>query len=380
MTYLKTEQLSVGYQHKVLIRDIAISVAKGELVTLIGPNGAGKSTILKSIIRQLLPIRGVVRLDGMDVSTLSPGELARRMSVLMTGPVDAERMTGWDVAAMGRYPYTGRLGILSAEDRGKVEEALALVHAADLAKQAYGTLSDGQRQRILLARAICQEPEILVLDEPTSYLDVHHKLEFLTLLRRLLREKQVAAILSLHELELAQKVSDRIVCVKGEELYAVGTPEEIFRSKIICPLYDIPKEHYIESYGTFELAADSSVQHADGADGGGDGGANSAPRVFLICGGGTGAPVMRRLAREGTPFAVGILPKNDLDYPVACALACKVFAAPAYEPAPEDAFCRAMQTMRQCGRVICTLTSFGSFNQQNEALFRQAEALAPVHV
>ena len=224
--YIYTEKLAVGYGKTPLIENIALRVRRGQIVTLIGPNGAGKSTILKSIIRQLRILGGTVILDGASLEKMTERELARKMSVMMTERIRPDLMTCRDVVSAGRYPYTGRLGILSPEDEKKVDEALALVHAGELAGRLFSEISDGQRQRILLARAICQEPEVIVLDEPTSFLDVRHKLELLAILKELVRERQVAVLMSLHELELAQKISDYIVCVREQAIGRCGTPEE----------------------------------------------------------------------------------------------------------------------------------------------------------
>ena len=149
---LRTENLAVGYSGRVLIGDIALSLHQGQIMTLIGPNGAGKSTILKSVIRQLALVGGAVYLNGRDMAPMPEREVARRLSVLMTGHIHPELMTCFDVAATGRYPYTGRLGILSREDREKVSQCLELVHAFELAEQDFSRISDGQRQRVLLAR------------------------------------------------------------------------------------------------------------------------------------------------------------------------------------------------------------------------------------
>ena len=209
----RISDLSAGYDKKVVVEGVDLEVRAGDVVALIGPNGSGKSTILKSLIRQLALIGGTVYLDGKSLQTLPERDLARTMSVLLTEHVRPELMTCWDVAAAGRYPYTGRLGLLSDEDRAKVDEALALVGADELAGRDFSCISDGQRQRVLLARAICQEPEVIVLDEPPSFLGLRYELELLTVLKQLVREKQVAVILSLHEIDLAQKLSDRLICV-----------------------------------------------------------------------------------------------------------------------------------------------------------------------
>jgi len=203
--YITTEKMSVGYDGKPLIEEVEIMLRKGEILTLLGPNGAGKSTILKSIARQLSLIAGTVRLDGEDMRTLTGAELSKKMAVVMTKRLRGELMTCEDVVATGRYPYTGRFGVLRAEDHAAVQNAMELVQVAEIGDSLFDRISDGQRQRVMLARAICQEPEILILDEPTSYLDVRHKLEFLSILQKLCRERQLTVILSLHELELAEK-------------------------------------------------------------------------------------------------------------------------------------------------------------------------------
>ena len=152
--YFQTQNLTVGYDGKPLIRDITINVEKGEIVTLIGPNGAGKSTILKSITRQLKTISGAVTIDNQGLNDYSYKELSTKMAVVLTERMKPELMTCRDIVATGRYPYTGRLGILTKVDEEKVTEAMERVHALDLAERDFTAISDGQRQRILLARAI----------------------------------------------------------------------------------------------------------------------------------------------------------------------------------------------------------------------------------
>ena len=163
-TYFRLDKLSVGYNGKALIRDIEIGITKGEIITLIGPNGSGKSTILKSITRQLQTIKGRVVFDGRDIRKYSFRDLSSKMAVVLTERMKPELMTCHDIVATGRYPYTGRLGILTEEDERKVEEAMAAVHASDIGGRDFNAISDGQRQRVLLARAICQEPDIIILD------------------------------------------------------------------------------------------------------------------------------------------------------------------------------------------------------------------------
>ena len=158
--YFSASQMTVGYEGKPLIKDITLNVKKGEILTLIGPNGAGKSTILKSIIGQLSLIAGTVLLDGESIERMEAAELAKKMSVVLTEQVRTELMTCEDVVETGRYPYTGRLGVLSEKDHAVVREAMELTRTTALAKKDFHSVSDGERQRVMLARAIAQEPEI----------------------------------------------------------------------------------------------------------------------------------------------------------------------------------------------------------------------------
>ena len=219
---LHTEQLSVGYHGKKLIENIEIYLKKGEIVTLIGPNGAGKSTILKTITKQLQEISGSVYVENTALKGMPEKELAKKMSIVFTERITPELMTVRDVVAMGRYPYTGGLGILTPEDEAIVQQCMEQIRIADLKDRDFMSLSDGQKQRVLLAKALCQKPEILILDEPTSYLDVKYKLEFLSMLQEMTQQNKIGVLMSLHELDLAERVSDKIVCVKGDKIAHFG--------------------------------------------------------------------------------------------------------------------------------------------------------------
>lgn len=346
--YLQTEDLSVGYQGAALIEHIALSLRRGEIMTLIGPNGSGKSTILRSIIRQLRLIGGTVYLDGRSMAGMTDIEVAKRLSVLMTDRVRPELMRCEDVVATGRYPYTGRLGILSAADWEKVHESMELVHAAELAGQDFSCISDGQRQRVLLARAVCQEPEVIVLDEPTSFLDIRHKLELLAILKDMVRRKNLAVLMSLHELDLAQKASDYVVCVHGNRIGPCGPPEEIFTSESIAELFGAARGRYNAGFGSVELERITGT-----------------PEVFVIGGGGSGIPVYRRLQRRGIPFAAGVLHRNDLDFPVAEALAAELAVEDAFCPISDRTLEQAGKLMAVCGRVLCPLEQTGPMNERN---------------
>lgn len=356
--FFHTDQLTVGYDGKPLIREINIQLKKGEILTLIGPNGAGKSTILKSITRQLATISGTVYLDKQLMSQMSNKEVSQKLAVVLTERMRPELMTCEDIVATGRYPYTGTLGILSAEDKVKVKEAMETVHAWDLKDRDFTAISDGQRQRILLARAICQEPEIIVLDEPTSFLDIRHKLELLTILKQMVLDNQLTVIMSLHELDLAQKVSDKVICVHGEHIEKYGAPEEIFTSDYIRNLYGITQGSYNAAFGCVEMEPPKGT-----------------PQIFVIGGNGSGIPIYRKLQRQGIPFAAGVLHTNDVDYQVASALVAQVVAEKPFECISQKNYENAAELMKQCQKVICPLKEFGTMNAANKELLNLARKL-----
>ncbi len=355
---LRTEGLSAGYGKKIIVKDITIDAQRGRILTLIGPNGAGKSTVLKTICRQLEPLGGAVYIAGRELGSFSGSQLARQVSVLLTGRIKTEYMRCIDVVEMGRYPYTGRLGLLSAEDHEFVSQAMELVGVTELADCDFERISDGQRQRVLLAAAICRRPDVLILDEPTTFLDVRAKLELMDLLKKLASEQNIAVILSLHELELAQRVSDMILCIKDSAADRIGTPEEIFSGGYIGELYGVPEGSFCEAYGSPEL-----------------GRIKGEPKIFVIGGAGSGIAVYRRLRRIGVPFAAGVIHENDIEYPAVKALAAQVITEKPFEEVTQENIERASELMKKCGRAVCTVRTFGAMNEGCRRLAEEAEAL-----
>ncbi|MDD5864419.1 MAG: ABC transporter ATP-binding protein [Firmicutes bacterium] len=349
--FFETDHLAVGYHGQVLIHDICLSLEKGKILTLIGPNGAGKSTILKSITRQMAALRGTVTVGGQELSHWPAREMAKSVAVMLTDRVRPELMTCAEVVAAGRYPYTNRMGHLTPEDKRIVREAMERVHALELANREFSTLSDGQRQRILLARAICQEPEVIVLDEPTAYLDIRYKIELLDILRSMARQQGTTVILSLHEIDLAMKVSDFLLCVKGETIDAFGPPEQIVREHVIERLYDMEAGAYNLLFGSVELAKPKGT-----------------PEVFVVAGAGYGAPFFRQLQKRQIPFAAGILFENDVDTQIARGLSDHVITVPAFSEMTQEAYDAAASILRSCRQVIDAGAPAGSLNRRNAQL------------
>lgn len=278
------------------------------------------------------------------------------MSVMLTERIKPELMTCRDIVAAGRYPYTGRLGVLSPEDEKIVNESMSAVHVLELGSQNFDAISDGQRQRVLLARALCQEPDVLVLDEPTSFLDIRHKLELLSTLRSLAKEKQITVIMSLHEIDLAEKISDKVLCIKGETISHYGTPDEIFREDLIQELYEIDNGSFDPLFGSIELPRPTGK-----------------PEFFVLSACGAGIPVYRSLQKQNIPFAAGILYTNDIDYRLARLLASEVVSEEPFCPIRDETYSQAIRLIKQCRGIILTETPVGVCNSRMKDLIREAE-------
>lgn len=355
---VETKRLAVGYGRKPLITGIDLGVEKGKIVTLIGPNGAGKSTILKTITRHLEKIAGVIMIDRRSIEKWKNKQLAQRMSVVLTERVTPELMTCHEVVAMGRYPYTNAFGRLTPRDEAIVMDSLRLVHAEDLTDRLFTQISDGQRQRVMLARALCQQPEVLVLDEPTSYLDIRYKIELLDILRTLASRNQVAVLLSLHEIDLAAKISDWLICVRGDQIELSGSPEEVFTDERMRTLYSLQADRYNTLFGSVELAPPQGE-----------------PCAFIMAGNGMGISLFRLMQKHGLAFSTGILFENDTDYQVAKALTRHMVTAPPFSALHEAHIVKAKRFIDQAPIFVHAGTPIREQNMRCAELQTYAESL-----
>jgi cobalamin transport system ATP-binding protein len=232
---LSTHDLSIGYAAprrapKVILDHINVSLKAGELVCLIGPNGAGKSTLMRTLAGMQAPLSGSITLLGDDLRRLNPLDLAKRLSIVLTERVDVGLLSAYALVALGRYPYTGWMGDLTPDDEAAVRWAIEAVGAVELAGRNVQELSDGERQKIMIARALAQEPAVMLLDEPTAYLDLPRRAEILAMLRKLARDTGRAILLSTHDLDLALRNADCIWLLPTGGPLHVGAPEDLVLS------------------------------------------------------------------------------------------------------------------------------------------------------
>ena len=222
--------LSVGYgrrRRNVVLSGVELEARPGELIALLGRNGAGKSTLLRTLAGLQRPLAGCVELDGLPLSRRGPGGIARRLAVVLTDPVDAAQLTALDVVGLGRAPHAGFTGRLSSGDAAIVRRALQQAGAAPLAGRQVASLSDGERQRVMIARALAQEPAVMLLDEPTAFLDLLARAETAALLRRLAHDGGLATVIATHDFETALRHCDRLWMLGRDGSLAVGAPEDL---------------------------------------------------------------------------------------------------------------------------------------------------------
>lgn len=230
MSILRADHLAIGYKARpnvVVAHDLTLALKSGELVCLLGPNGAGKSTLMRTLAGMQAPLDGHVILLGDPISTLKPSELARRLSIVLTGRVSTGLLTGYGLVALGRHPYSSWTGRLSRHDEAVIRWAVNAVGAEELAPRRVLELSDGERQKLMIARALAQEPDVILLDEPTAFLDLPRRVEMMRLLRHLAEETGRAILVSTHDLDLALRSAHKLWLMPRGGHLEVGTPEDL---------------------------------------------------------------------------------------------------------------------------------------------------------
>ncbi|MDR2444280.1 MAG: ABC transporter ATP-binding protein [Deltaproteobacteria bacterium] len=305
---LEVKDLTVGYKKPVL-SNLSFKVIKGMFVSLLGPNGGGKTTLLRTISRHIEPISGKIFLKGQPISSFKPLDFARVVSVVLTDRAIPPLLSVLEFTALGRYPHLSLMGRMTDQDYRAVEAALAAVKAVHLADCFIDQLSDGELQKAILARALAQEPELMILDEPTSHLDLKHRVEVMGILRSLCSAKGLTVIAALHDVDVAAKISDQVLTVRAGQMTASGRPEEILSSQAVKDLYDFDQAGFSRLLGGVEV-------RGDGLSG----------RAFVVSGRDRTAMALRLLSKRGYALAAAVPDDSDLDAHVAKALGGLVFS------------------------------------------------------
>ncbi len=355
MTFFLTKDLKVGYQQRIVVDGINIDLSRGEILCLLGPNGCGKSTILKTIIDHIKRLDGSITVLGKDLNVLSNKDRAKEMSIVLTEKISPEMMTAEEVVATGRYPYTNHFGKLTDEDWKIINESIEIVDGQSLRHKEFKALSDGEKQRVMIARAICQESDIMVLDEPTSFLDIRFKIDLLNILGKLSLDKNKTIIMSLHEIDLVPKIADKVLLIKNGKIYKYGTPEDVITDEAVNEVYDLNSGSFNTIIGNIELPR-----------------VIESPKVFVVGGGGKATKIYRALNKKGIGFYSGILFKNDIDYNASKTLAYKTIVEDCFVDIKPKKIDEAKEYIKDCHAVIDSGVSLVGINKGNYDLLRFA--------
>lgn len=236
---LSAENVAVGYPERKVIEALSLSIETGKVTALVGPNGSGKSTLLKALARLLPVTAGAVYLDGKAITKLPSTQIARELAILPQGPSAPRGLTVAELVEQGRFPHVGALRMMRTQDHQAIHQALALTNMTAFAHRSLDALSGGERQRAWIALTLAQDTPLLLLDEPTTFLDIGHQLEVLDLVRRLNRERTMTIVLVLHDLNLAARYADRMVVLQQGAIVADGQPVDVLTPELLGDVFNV---------------------------------------------------------------------------------------------------------------------------------------------
>ncbi|MDR1657304.1 MAG: ABC transporter ATP-binding protein [Deltaproteobacteria bacterium] len=338
---LQAEKLTVGYG-KPILSELNFKIPSGVFVSLLGPNGVGKTTLLRTLSRHLKPKAGLIRLKGRPLDSFRASDLAKVLSVVLTDRAAPPLLSVLEFAALGRHPHLSLMGKMGEADLKAVEEALNSVKATHLAGSFVDQLSDGERQKAVLARALAQEPELMILDEPTAHLDLKHRVEVMGLLRSLCASRRLTVLAAIHDVDLAAKVSDLVLMVRDGRLIAEGRPEDVLSSEAVAGLYDFDLADFSKHLGGVEVRSDGR-----------------AGRAFVVSGSDRTAMALRLLNKRGYALSASVPNHGDLDAHVARALRGVLYPT-GDSKSSEAAFKEAKEALADCSILIDGQGSHGS--------------------
>lgn len=246
MNSITTEDLDIAYEDAMIVKSLDINIPKGKVTTIIGPNGCGKSTVLKAVGRILKPKNGMVYLNGDDIRKLPTKEIAKKMAILPQTPTAPSGLTVSELVAYGRFPHQKGFGKLTPEDKKIIQWALSVTKLTEFENREVDTLSGGQRQRVWISMALAQQTDLILLDEPTTYLDLAHQLEVLELLYDLNRRQGCTIAMVLHDLNLAARFSDYMIAIRSGKVIKHGAPEEVMVSEVLKEAFSIDAQIVLE--------------------------------------------------------------------------------------------------------------------------------------
>lgn len=356
MVKLQIKNMYAGYGRKRVLKDMDMTVEEGDFLGVIGPNGCGKSTLIRAITGVVDTLEGRVVLDGRKIGDMSRRDMARKVAVVPQDTHIGFPFTVWEVVLMGRNPYTGRFDSLTSEDFRCARRAMEKTGIEYLKDRKVNELSGGELQRVVIARAIAQEPKLLLLDEATSHLDIGHKIETMDMVKKMNKEEGVTVISIHHNLDMAARYCDRLVLIDGGRIRTVGEPEEVLTPGHLRAVYGIEAEiHENPRDGTLYISP-IDRKEIDRTFG---------KKVHVICGGGSGSKIMKLLVDVGYGVSAGVLNAMDTDLERAEFLDVDVVTEAPFSPIGEESKERNLEKIREASSVVITDFPVGPGNISN---------------
>lgn len=365
------DNLRAGYDGVPILDGICLQVGQSEFAGLIGPNGSGKTTLLRSMSRVLAPISGSVLLDNRNIYSIPAREFARRVAVVPQDTLVPFDFTVMEIVLMGRSPRLGRFAVEGAHDTEIALQSLRRTGAAHLADRHINALSGGERQRVLIARALAQEPQVLLLDEPTSHLDISFQFEIMDLIKSLNCEQGMTIFAVLHDLNIAAHYCDRLILIGQGGVQADGSPDQVITADNIRRVYgaEVWVRRHPATSRPYVIAGvgrpGTSVRPGRVVPDASERDMLSRITVHVIGGGGTAAPVLAKLARRGYALTCGVLNQGDADQEVAEALDIAYISQPAFAQIAPESHAKHLELMRAADAVILTDMPIGHGNIAN---------------
>ena len=363
-TALELRNLTAGYRHAPVIRDVSFALPQGSIAALIGPNGAGKTTLLRTITGLLPPLSGSLRMFGSDLSRLSARDRARLVGVVPQDMETPMAFTVGEIVMMGRTSAIRPWQPPSADDRRIAERAMAYTDVIDLQDRRFTELSGGERQRAVIAMVLAQQPRIILMDEPTSHLDMNHRMEVMQIVERMNREQGVTVLIVSHDLNLAAEFCSRLFLLDHGALAADGTPREVLTEEQLRRVYhcDVRVQENPANGSVLVLPSPKpAVTHGGGGI-----------RVHVIAGGGCGEEILRRLLLQDYTLTCGVLNEGDSDAIAAAAMGIPTALEKPFSPMGAAALARAREMIAQCDAVVVSGVPFGAGNCANLELAEDA--------
>ncbi len=363
---LEVRELTTGYGENEVLKNISFDLKNGEMLGVIGPNGSGKSTLIKALTGVIPTWAGKIKYDGKNIEDLHRRERARKIGVVPQDTFINFPFTSWEVVMMGRNPYLGRFENPKQKDDLEVKEAMKATKTLRFKDRSVRELSGGELQRVVVARALAQEPQLIFLDEATSHLDIGHKLEIMNMVKDRVKTREIGVLSIHHNLNLAAKYCDNIVLLDDGEVHATGTPEEVLTRAHLRAVYGIEAEVdknprdgslYVTPVKNIDIKKEKELL------------------VHVVCGGGSGRTILKELVDEGYEVTVGVLNVMDSDLDMAEFLDLNCVTEAPFSSINDKNKKENLRIMRDADIIISTDFAVGPGNLANlEALYQAANA------